>query len=142
MDEFFDDNHDELMNQYLDDLDAFFNSRIYNYTGIFYAGLGNYVILFAEALENWQTPKLLEDVRFKVCQAEHSYNELAEIRTQIDNNNTATSAQITSWGIDTMENIVFVYFADLTDEAIQDFRKNVSDSPLIDFREGSFDVED
>ena len=142
MDDFFDNNHDELMNEYLGNLDAFFNGRIDNYAGIFYAGSGNYVILFADALENWQTPELLEGVRFRVCRVEHSYSELAEIGTQIDNNYAATSAQITGWGIGTLENIVIVYLAEVTDEAIQDFRENVSDSPLIEFKEGSFDVEE
>ena len=142
MDDFFDNNHDELMNEYLGNLDAFFNGRIDNYAGIFYAGSGNYVILFARALENWQTPELLEGVQFRVCQVEHSYSELAEIRTQIDNNYATTSAQITGWGIGTLENNVVVYLAEVTDEAIQDFRENVSNSPLIEFRKGSFDVED
>lgn len=134
MQEFF-DFHSEIMDDYFGDLDAFLNARIDHYTGLFYAGSGEYVILVADDLENWQTPDLLADVNFTICRAEHSYDALSAIRTQIDNNHASTSARITSWGIDTLENNVFVYLADLTDEAILDFKENVSDSPLIEFIE-------
>jgi len=132
MDEFF-EIHREIINEYLEGLDAFFNARIDNYTGLFYIGSGEYVILLAEDIVNWQIPDLLEDVNFTVCRAEHSYTELSEVRTQIDNNYTYTSARITGWGIGTLENRVLVYVADLTDEVILDFKENVSDSPLIEF---------
>ena len=145
MDDFF-DNTNEIMDVYFGDLDAFFNGRIDNYTGIYTgiydAGSEEYVILFADSLGNWQTPEFLEGVGFKVCQAEYSYDELAEIITEIDNNHAATSAEVTSWGIDTLENRVLVYLAELTDEAMEDFKANVSDSLLIDFREGVFVAED
>ena len=135
MDDFFASNDSELMNAYIGDLDAFFSNRINNYAGLFYHGSGVYVILFADLLRNWQTPEMLENVDFKVCQVEHSYSELAAVRTQIHNNYTMTSARITGWGISTLNNRVFVYLANLTDEVILDFRENVSDSPLIEFIE-------
>ena len=132
MGEFFDLQRD-IINEYLEGLDAFFNDRIDNYTGLFYNGSGEYVILLADDIENWQIPDLLADVNFTVCRAEYSYSELSEVREQITYNYTTTSARITGWGIGTLENRVLVYVADLTDEAILDFKENVSDSPLIEF---------
>jgi len=129
------DRQSEIMDEYLGDFDAFFSARIDNYAGLFYAASEGYIILLAEDVENWDVPNLLAGVNFTICQADHSYEELSAVRTQIDENYQETSARITSWGIDTMDNIVVVYIADLTDEAILDFKENVSDSPLIDFRE-------
>ena len=128
MDDFFSTNHVE------DDFDDFFSNQIDNYAGLYFDS-GIYVILFADQLENWQTPEMLGDVRFRVCQVENSYNELAAVRTQINNNHGAASVLVTSWGIDTLENRIVVYLADLTDESILDFKENVSDSPLIDLRQ-------
>lgn len=133
MHDFF-DRHNEIINEYLEGFDGFFNARIDNYTGLFYAPSEGYVILLAEDVENWEVPDLLANVNFTICQADHSYDDLSAVRTQIDNNYEETTARITSWGIDTMDNIVFVYIADLTDEVILDFKENVTDSPLIDFR--------
>ena len=59
---FIDDNyHDEIMSVWIGDLDAFFNHYIDNYTGFyygFYFANPDYVILFADELDNWQTPEI------------------------------------------------------------------------------------
>jgi len=81
--EFFELHNEIMMGDYLGDLDAFLNARIDNYTGLFYSGSGEYVILIADDLENWQAPDLLADVNFTICRAEYSYDELSAIRTKL-----------------------------------------------------------
>jgi len=139
MQEFFDQNHHELMNIQLGDLDAFLNPYIDHYTGIYFDGSG-YIILFAEELTNWQTPEILTDVNFTVCRAENSYNEMAEIREYLWENFDDTMANVTGWGIDTIDNILVVYLYEFTDEEVEFFRENIIDSPLIEFRQGAWDV--
>ncbi len=73
------------------------------------------------------------DENSKIEYVDYSYEELNELNDTILNNFLGKIDNLTGLYVDVVSNRVVVELEDLTDEKIEEFKKNVIDSPMISF---------
>lgn len=115
-------------------------NNISNFGGI-HLYRGDYVVLIARDLNNWERPThpRLEDVGFIACEVENSWAELLEIQDYVNKawmQDPEKFENITSTGFRVVTNDLTVGLYELNEETIQFFKDNISDSPLISFEQG------
>lgn len=133
---------DSVFSEIPGDFDAYFAALIPNYGSLYFEG-PSYVMLYSDDLNQWETPDMLTDVSFRLCQTKHlnTYQEMAEIRDYLNEHfwdYYPHMNNVTGWGIDIFENMLVIYLYELNAETILNFKTNVVNSPLIEFRAGAW----
>ena len=119
-----------------------------NYYGGTYLDGGTQVILLTDLSKSEEFTDIPENVRFEKC--DYTYAELGnEIKninaelTRLRAQGEAYAADVASWGLNNMENRLWVDIYEMTDEKVEWFKENISDAPYLVFNNtDSFFAED